>query len=118
MLAVSEHSAKEWMEKYERIRGSLKNAKVHGQRVGRLFVDASLSAVAGVGDGVLQQKHPLLMGKDSSLVLGSAIVGLAMAEVFDGMDREAVSVGGTLIACALSRMTKQGLIDHAAKQAG
>lgn len=94
-----------------RLKKRLTNIRAEGQRFAQLGANAVLMAGGGAASGVLRAKMPKLPGTDldSDGVVGTILIGLAMADVAGDYSDEVASFGGGMVAARVSTVVEDAL---------
>jgi hypothetical protein len=114
----------ELLAKYERMKGSIKNAKVHTERVAEVVTDGALAVVGGMASGYLTFKHPKVMadpnkansGYDTDAVAALVVTGAVLGGFAKGHERQLLAIGQGLAGAVASREFLTFLQNRAASQ--
>lgn len=102
------NKAEEAMAKYKRFRASIQE---HSERASEVIMGAVLTSAGGVVAAVLDQKMPTapVIGGDSKLILGGALVTMALMDVAGDYGPQMTELGSGMLAVVAHEQTTKAL---------
>lgn len=112
MAALASESKHELVSQLARAKAALANAREATRHAAKLGTTAVLTAAGGVAAGVLAVKMPTILGGKvpTDFAVGTVLVGLAAADMFDGYDEQLNAIGSGLLAAAAARETQTHML--------
>ena len=102
------NKANEAVEKYKRFKASIAE---HSEHASRVVMGTVLTAGGGVVAALLDEKMPEMpvIGGDSKLIVGGALVGLALMDVAGDYGEQMTELGSGILAVVAHEQTKKAL---------
>lgn len=116
IATLQQESKHELAAQLARAKAALSSMRESTKHAAKLGTAAVLTAVGGAAAGVLAVKMPTIAGGKvpTDFAIGTLLVGLAAADMFDGYDEQLNALGAGLLAAAAARETQTHMLAKAA----